>query len=95
MKGLGQRCVQCVNRTYRRTGTLFEGRFRSSVIEADSYLLACQRQIAAMVGRPKKGAPEMISCRNVRQSLLIRPFRYLTDYGALCRIVLQDGSGMR
>jgi putative transposase len=34
--------VQYINRTCRRTGTLFEGRFRSSVIEADSYLLACQ-----------------------------------------------------
>jgi putative transposase len=45
MKGLGQRYVQYVNRKYRRTGTLFEGRFRSSVIEADSYLLACQRYI--------------------------------------------------
>jgi len=45
MKGLGQRYVQHVNRKYRRTGTLFEGRFRSSVIEADSYLLACQRYI--------------------------------------------------
>lgn len=30
-KGLGQRYVQYVNRTYRRTGTLFEGRFRSSL----------------------------------------------------------------
>ena len=45
MKGLGQRYMQHINRTYRRTGTLFEGRFRSSVIEADSYLLACQRYI--------------------------------------------------
>jgi putative transposase len=45
MKGLGQRYVQHINRTYRRTGTLFEGRFRSSVIEADTYLLACQRYI--------------------------------------------------
>jgi len=45
MKGLGQRYVQHVNRTYRRTGTLFEGRFRSSLVEADTYLLACQRYI--------------------------------------------------
>jgi putative transposase len=37
--------VQDINRTYRRTGTLFEGRFRSSVIEADSDLLACQGYI--------------------------------------------------
>jgi len=29
MKHLGQRYVQYVNRTYRRTGTLWEGRYRS------------------------------------------------------------------
>ncbi|WP_231570231.1 transposase, partial [Pseudomonas fulva] len=29
MKGLGQRYVQYINRTYRRSGTLWEGRFRS------------------------------------------------------------------
>jgi len=46
-------------RTYRRTGTLFEGRFRSSLIEADSYLFACQRYIelnpvrACMVPTPE------------------------------------------
>jgi len=45
MKGLGFRCVQCVNRAYGRTGTLFEGRFRSSLIEGDRYLLTCQRCI--------------------------------------------------
>ncbi|WP_295584808.1 transposase [uncultured Lamprocystis sp.] len=58
MKRVGQRYVQHVNRTYRRTGPLFEGRFRSSVIEADAYLFACQRYIelnpvrAHMVGAP-------------------------------------------
>jgi len=45
MKGLGQRYVQYVNRTDHRTGTLFEGRVRSSVIEADSDLIACRRDI--------------------------------------------------
>jgi len=29
MKRLGQRYVRCVSRTYRRSGTLWEGRFRS------------------------------------------------------------------
>jgi putative transposase len=45
MKRVGQRYVQRVNRTYHRTGGLFEGRFRSALIEADGYLLACQRYI--------------------------------------------------
>ncbi|MEA3276339.1 MAG: transposase [Pseudomonadota bacterium] len=33
------------NRAYHRTGTLFEGRFRCSLVQADPYLLACQRYI--------------------------------------------------
>jgi putative transposase len=45
MKSLGFRYVQHVNCTYGRPGTLFEGRFRSSLIEGDRYLLACQRYI--------------------------------------------------
>lgn len=45
MKGLGFRYVQYVNRTYGRTGTLFEGRYRSSLIEGDRYLFSCQRYI--------------------------------------------------
>ena len=44
MKALGQRYVQYVNRTYRRTGTLGE-RFRSCLTQEESYLLACQRYI--------------------------------------------------
>ena len=49
MKLPGQRYVQHINRSYRRTGGLFEGCFRSSLIEADGYLLACQRHIHARV----------------------------------------------
>lgn len=58
MKALGQRYVQYVNRAYRRSGTLWEGRFRSSPIQAEAYLLACQRYMelnpvrAGMVAHP-------------------------------------------
>ena len=45
MKALGQRYVQYVNRVYRRSGTLWEGRFRSCPIQEEAYLLACQRYI--------------------------------------------------
>jgi len=43
MKHLGQRYVQYVNRIYRRSGTLWEGRFRSSLVQTDDYLLRCYR----------------------------------------------------
>jgi putative transposase len=45
MKGLGFRYVQYVNCAHGRTGPLFEGRFRSSLVEGDRYLLACHRYI--------------------------------------------------
>ena len=58
MKALGQRYVQYVNRTYRRSGTLWEGRFRSCLLQEEAYVLACYRYIelnptrAAMVAHP-------------------------------------------
>jgi putative transposase len=45
MKHLGQRYAQYVNRTYQRTGTLWEGRFRSCLAQHSGYLLTCQRYI--------------------------------------------------
>ena len=45
MKRLWQRFVQYINRTYRRSGTLWEGRFRSCLVQEDEYLLACHRYI--------------------------------------------------
>jgi putative transposase len=42
---MGRRYVQYVNRTYRRTGTLWDSRYKSSLVEAESYLLCCQRYI--------------------------------------------------
>jgi len=45
MQRLGQRYVQYFNRRHVRTGTLWEGRFRSSPILDERYFLICQRYI--------------------------------------------------
>jgi putative transposase len=45
MKALGQRYVQYINRSYRRSSTLWEGHYRSCPTQADTYLFACQRYI--------------------------------------------------
>ena len=45
MKLVGQRYVQYINRTYKRSGTLWEGRFRSSIIQQQDYLFTCQRYV--------------------------------------------------
>lgn len=58
MKSLGERYVRYVNRRYARTGTLWEGRYRSCLVQSERYLMACQRYIelnpvrAAMVTHP-------------------------------------------
>jgi putative transposase len=45
MKRLGQHYVQYVNRRHDRTGTLWEGRFRSCAAASERYVLACYRYI--------------------------------------------------
>src|SRR5262245_33428556 len=57
---LGRRYVQYINRKYGRTGTLWDSRYKSCLIETESYLLACQRYIelnsvrAGMVDDPAR-----------------------------------------
>lgn len=58
MKNLGQRYVQYVNATYGRSGTLWEGRFKSCLAQDEGYALCCYRYIelnpvrAGMVENP-------------------------------------------
>ena len=58
MQRLGQRYVRAVNATYNRSGTLWEGRYKASLVDSENYLLTCMRYIelnpvrAAMVEHP-------------------------------------------
>jgi putative transposase len=45
MQSLGRRYVQYINRAYRRSGSLWEGRYKSSAVQAEAYLFACMRYI--------------------------------------------------
>jgi putative transposase len=45
MRDLGQSYVRYFNKRHGRTGTLWEGRYRSSVVESAWYVLACYRYI--------------------------------------------------
>lgn len=59
LQSVGRRYVQFFNSTYRRTGTLWEGRYRASVVDSERYLLTCMRYIemnpvrAGMVEHPR------------------------------------------
>jgi putative transposase len=58
MQSLGRRYVRYFNDRNHRTGTLWEGRYRATVIDTDKYLFTCHRYIeenpvrANMVGHP-------------------------------------------
>ena len=58
MQALGRRYVYYINKSYRRTGTLWEGRYKSNLIDSDRYLFTCMRYIelnpvsADMVNHP-------------------------------------------
>ena len=59
MQSVGRRYVRYMNGTYRRTGTLWEGRYRSALIDSERYLLTCSLYNehnpvrAAMVTQPE------------------------------------------
>ena len=44
-QSLGRRYVQYFNTAHQRTGTLWEGRYRATLIESETYLLTCSRYI--------------------------------------------------
>ena len=58
MQSVGRKYVQYFNFRHRRTGTLWEGRHKSTLIDTDNYLLTCYRYIelnpvrAGMVRHP-------------------------------------------
>ena len=45
MQSVGRRYVQYFNFTYSRTGTLWEGRYKATVVDSEAYLLTCMRYI--------------------------------------------------
>jgi len=62
MQSVGRRYVQYFNTLYDRTGTLWEGRYRATLIEPSGYLLTCMRYVelnpvrAGLVKHPRNYA---------------------------------------
>ena len=80
MKNLGQRYVQFINKTYQRSGTLWEGRFKSCLAQEEQYLLACYRYIelnpvrANMVSHPRDYPWSSYGCNGEgKPNILITP----------------------
>ena len=62
MQDVGRKYVRYINRSRERTGGLYEGRFKSNLVQTESYFLNCMRYIernpvrAGMVSHPAQYA---------------------------------------
>jgi len=71
MQSIGRMYVRYFNHTYQRTGTLWEGRFRSCLVESAPYLLALYRYIelnpvrAGMVDDPADYSWSSYTCNGL------------------------------
>jgi putative transposase len=45
MQDIGRRYVQYINRTYRRSGGLWQGRYKAAFVQSERYLLTCMRYV--------------------------------------------------
>lgn len=81
MMRLGQRYVRAFNRAHGRTGTLWEGRFRSSVARDEGYVLTCYRYIEL---NPVRGClvagPAEYAWSSYRSNALGMPSRLLVPH---------------
>jgi putative transposase len=81
MHAVGQCHTQAFNRRHRRSGTLWEGRFKSCLVDSDCYLLTVYRYIelnpvrAAMVA-----APDLYRWSSVHANLSLRPDSLVTPH---------------
>ncbi len=73
-QSVGRRYVQHFNSVYRRSGTLWEGRYRATVVDSEAYLLKLMRYIelnpvrAGMVEHPREYRWSSYRCNGLGES---------------------------
>jgi len=86
---LGRYYVQHFNYRYQRTGTLWEGRYKATLIDSEAYLLTCMRYIelnpvrAAMVSQPSEYPWSSYHCNALgKADALVTPSLEYTQLGS-------------
>jgi len=91
MQGLGRYYVRYVNSTYRRSGTLWEGRFKSSMVHSEQYLLTVSRYIELNPVRANMVAhPAEYPWSSYRKNGVGKPIRLLTPHSVYLRLGKND-----
>lgn len=88
MQYIGRYYVQYFNHSYKRTGTLWEGRYKASLVDAETYLLSCYRYIelnpvrAEMVEHPAEYPWSSFRCNALGDAnALLTPHALWRDLG--------------
>jgi len=91
MQQLGSSFVRHINERYSRTGTLWEGRFRSSPVDSDYYCLACYRYIELNPVRAGiVAAPDDYRWSSYRENVGLRALSVVTPHASYLRIASED-----
>ena len=87
MQSVGRRYAHYFNRRYHRTGSLWEGRYKSSLVDTDYYLLSCYRYIelnpvrAGMVIQPEDYAYSSYHANALgKVDSMVTPHELFLDY---------------
>jgi putative transposase len=87
MQHLGRLYVLYVNKAYRRSGTLFEGRHKASLVDADNYLLTCYRYIEMNpVAAGMTQSPEQYRWSSYPHHARGKPDRLIQDHDLYLRL---------
>jgi len=88
MQSVGRYYVQYFNHQYQRTGTLWEGRYKSTLLDSENYLLTCYRYIelnpvrAGMVDHPADYPWSSYGCNaEAQNNTLISPHELYVKLG--------------
>ncbi len=87
---VGRYYVQYFNYTYNRSGTLWEGRYKATLIDSDSYLLICHRYIElnpvrteGMADHPAEYPWSSYRCNALGENNpLVRPHQHYLELGS-------------
>ena len=96
MQHIGRRYVQYFNFCYRRTGTLWEGRYKASLVETERYVLTCYRYIelnpvrAGMVPIPLSiGGQAIVAMPLMRRTRLLFPTSFTLHWVPIHRLAVR------
>jgi putative transposase len=93
MQSVGIRYTKYFNATRERTGTLYEGRYRSCIIEQDSYFLGCSRYIEMNPVRAGLAAsPEVYRWSSYKANASGREDALITPHDTYVRLGADDAA---